>query len=231
MRTEPHVKRWIIPVAAALVVAVAGMSQLAAASQLGVSSRQVAAFQLTTRPSVPQVLRVVATEDTWNDDRATNATHGNDPRLGIADTSQACFVIASPSCTTIRNARAYLKFDLSALPANATVQSATIELDGGPTTIGSSAVTARRVTGNWSEATMTYNSRPGTSSTGAVTGSVTNVAGTMVASFNVTSFVRNRTTTSIANGFELRPNGADSWWYSSEWADAALRPTLTVIYQ
>jgi hypothetical protein len=220
-----------IALLAATVVAVICVGQFASASQLGVTSKQVAAYQLTTRPSVPKVLRVVASEDTWNDDRATTTTHGNDPRLGIADSSQACFVIASASCTTIRNARAYVKFDLSALPAGATVQSATIELEGGPTTIGASVVTARRVTSSWSESTMTYNSRPGNTSTGAVTAAVTNVSGTMVATFNVTSFVQNRATTSITNGFELRPNGADSWWYSSEWAAASLRPTLTVIYQ
>ena len=40
------------------------------------------------------MLRLTATEDTWNDDRATTTTHGSDPRLGIADSSPACFVIA-----------------------------------------------------------------------------------------------------------------------------------------
>jgi hypothetical protein len=224
------VKRWSIPVVAIVVVAIVGASQFASASQVGVTSKQVAAFQLTTKPSVPRVLRVVATEDTWNDDRAQNTPHGNDPRLGIADSSQACFVIAAASCTTIRNARAYVKFDLSALPAGASVQSATLTLRGGTGSSDSTPVEARRVTNAWTEA-MTYNARPSTSSNGAVTGSATTVDSTVQLSLNMTSFVQNRGTTSIANGWELRPCGTDSWWYSSEWADAALRPTLTVSYQ
>jgi len=223
--------RWIAPVAIAVVAALVTASQFASASQLAVSARNVKVFQFSTRPSVPTVLRLTATEDTWNDDRATTTTHGNDPRLGLADSTQACFVIANTTCTTIRNARSYLKFDLSSIPTGATIQSATLELDGGPTTIGSGTVNARRVTGSWNEATMTYNSRPATSSTGSVTGSTTNVAGTVALSFDVTSLVQSRSTTSIANGWELRPNGADSWWYSSEWATDAQRPTLTVVFQ
>ncbi len=225
-------KRWTAPTVIIAIAAMVGASQFASASQLALTPRAITQYQLTTRPSVPNVLRLTATEDTWNDDRATTTTHGSDPRLGIADSSQVCFVIAAVSCTTIRNARAYVKFDLSAIPAGATITSATLELDGGPTTIGAAPATARRVTGTWSESTMTYNSRPGTSGTGAVTGASADTAGTEVMTFNLTSLVQNRATTSIANGFELRPNGTtDSWWYSSEWTTAAQRPTLTVVYQ
>jgi hypothetical protein len=223
-------KRWIAPVVATCIVALAGAIPFASASRLTVTSKQVTDFRLTTRPSVPNVLRLVATDDTWNDDRATNTAHGNDPRLGIADNSQACFVIAGSSCTTIRNARAYVRFDLSALPASATIQSATLTLRGGTGSSDSTPVEARRVTNSWTEA-MTYYARPSTTGSGAVIGSATTVAGTVQLSLNMTSFVRNRGTTSIANGWELRPSGTDSWWYSSEWSDPALRPTLTVIYQ
>jgi hypothetical protein len=226
------VNRWIAPVVIVVMALTVGVSQFASASRLPLTPKNVKVFQLTTKPTVPKVLRVIANEDTWNDDLATSATHGNDPRLGIADGTQACFVISLVSCTNLRNARSYLKFDLSALPAGVTVQSATLELDGGPTTIGASPLSLRRITTAWTEAALTYNSRPTTTGTGAVTATATNVSGTMVASFTITSLVQNRSTTSIANGFEVRPNGAvDSWWYSSEWTTADQRPTLTVIYQ
>ena len=225
-------QRWIAPVVIVVMALTVGVSQFASASQLALTPKNVKVFQLTTKPNVPKVLRVIATEDTWNDDLATTTTHGNDPRLGIADATQACFVISLVACTNIRNARSYLKFDLSALPAGVTVPSATLELDGGPTTIGTAPLSLRRVTTAWTEAALTFNTRPTSTGTGAVTATAANVSGTMAASFTITSLVQNRSTTSIANGFEIRPNGAvDSWWYSSEWTTAAQRPTLTVIYQ
>jgi hypothetical protein len=226
------VNRWIAPLAIAVVALASGVSQFASASQLSVTPKNVRVFQLTTKPSVPGVLQVTASEDTWNDDQATTATHGNDVRLGIADATSICYVINNASCTTIRNARTYLKFDLSALPAGATIQSATLQMVGGPTTIGAAPLTLRRVNTAWTEATLTYNTRPTTSGGGAVTATAGTVGTTQVASFNVLSFVQNRATTSIANGFEIRPNGTtDSWWYSSEWATVSQRPTLTVVYQ
>ena len=154
------------------------------------------------------------------------------PGSAIADASTACLVIAVTSCTNVRNARTYVKFDLSSLPAGATIESATIQMVGGPTTISSTPVTARRVTSSWSESTMTYNSRPSTSSSGVVTGASVASGGTEVLTLDVTAMVAARGTATIANGWELRPNGTnDSWWYSSEWGTAAQRPTLTVVYR
>jgi hypothetical protein len=226
------VNRWIAPLAIAVVALAFGVSQFASASRLSVTPKDVGIYQLTTKPNVPKVLQVTASEDTWNDDQATNATHGTDVRLGIADSTSVCYVINNATCTTYRNARTYLKFDLSALPAGATVQSATVQLTGGPTTISATPLSLRRVTTAWTEAALTYNTRPSTSGSGAVTAAATTSGSTKVATFNVLSFVQNRATTSIANGFEIRPNGTtDSWWYSSEWGTASQRPTLTVIYQ
>jgi hypothetical protein len=226
------VNRWIAPAVIAVVALTIGLSQFASAARLPLTPKSMKVFQLTTRPDTPKVLRVVASEDTWNDDRSTTSTHGNDPRLGVADSTQVCFVISGTSCTNIRNARTYLKFDLSLLPAGATVQTASLEIEGGPTTIGAAPVTIRRVTSSWTEAALTYNTRPSTASTGVVTGAATNVSGTMVTTFNLATDIANRATVSVTNGWEVRPNGTtDSWWYSSEWTTASQRPTLTVIYQ
>lgn len=217
---------------AIVAVAVMGMSRFASASLVNVAPRALTVHVVTTRPNVPNVLRVAANEDTWNDDRATTTTHGNDPRLAVVDSTQACLVIAAASCTNVRNARSYVKFDLSALPAGATVQSASLQLVGGPTTVSTAPVTARRVTSTWSESTMTYNSRPSTSSSGVVTGAAVASGGTEVLSLDVTAMVVARGTATIAHGWELRPNGTnDSWWYSGEWSTAAQRPTLTVVYR
>jgi hypothetical protein len=221
----------VMTVATIAVATVTAMSCFASASLVTVAPRQLAVQQISTRPDVPRVLRVVASEDTWNDDRATSTTHGSDPRLAIADGSQACLVIANVSCTTVRNARTYVKFDLSSLPTGATIQSATIRMVGGPTSISSTPVLARRVISAWNESTLTYNSRPSTSSTGAVTGASIASGSTEVLTLDVTAMVAARGTATIANGWELRPNANDSWWYSSEWGTEQDRPTLTVIYR
>lgn len=76
---------------------------------------------------------------------------------------------------------------------------------------------------------MTYLLRPGTSSSGTVTGAAVNQNGTMRLTFDLTTMVQNRSSASITNGFELRPNTGDSWWYSSEWTDPALRPVLRIV--
>jgi len=90
----------------------------ASASRLPLTPKNVEVHKLIT--GQPKVLQVTATEDTWNDDQNRNTTHGNDTRLGIADASgTACFILGSASCTTIKNARTHLKFDLTALPSAA----------------------------------------------------------------------------------------------------------------
>lgn len=228
-------RRHTVPAVIAVTLMVAAITvttRFASATGVDVAPRQLTVAQVSTRPDVPEVLRVVASEDTWNDDRATSTRRGDEPRLAIADNSSACLVIAGPGCTTVRNARAYVKFDLSALPANATIESATIRMVGGPTSISSTPVTARRITSSWSESTMTYNSRPSTSGSGVVTGESVASGSTEVLTLDVRAMVAARGTATVANGWELRPNGSnDSWWYSSEWTAPAERPTLTVIYR
>lgn len=219
-------------VAALVVATVTAASTMASASLLNVQPRPLGVFVIDQRPDVPEVLRVVASEDTWNNDRSTNSRHGNDPRLAIADNSPTCLVIASTNCTNVRNARSYVKFDLSGLPSDATIESATIRMVGGPVTISSTPVIARRVTSSWSESTMTFDSRPSTTGSGAVTGTAVESGGIEVLTFDVRSAVAARATATIVHGWELRPNGNnDSWWYSSEWGTDAERPTLTVTYR
>lgn len=232
---RPDVRRRIallVTSAVIMTAVVTSVTRFASASLVNVAPRQLSVHVVATQPEVPTVLRVVASEDTWNDDRATTTRHGSDPRLAIADSSTACLIIASASCTNVRNARSYVKFDLSSLPAGVEIESATIQMVGGPTSISSTPVTARRITSTWSESTLTYNSRPSTTSSGAVTGSSVASGGTEVLTLDVRAMVAARGTAAIANGWELRPNGNnDSWWYSKEWATAAQRPTLTVVYR
>ena len=236
VRTSGHDVRRPIALAvtavAIMAAAVTGMTHYASASLINVQPRALSVSVVADRPDVPGVLRLVASEDTWNDDRARSARHGDDPRLAVADSSQGCLVIADSSCTDVRNARTYVKFDLSAVPASATIESATIQMVGGPTSISSAPVAARRVTESWSESSMTYNSRPRTTRTGSVTGASVASDGLELLTFDVTELVTDRDRVDIANGWELRPNGNnDSWWYSSEWDAPELQPTLTVVYR
>lgn len=215
-----------------MVAAVTAATSIASASLVDVQPRPLGVFVVEERPDVPEVLRVVASEDTWNNARSASSRHGNDPRLAIANASPSCLVIASASCTTVRNARSYVKFDLSTLPSDATIESATIRMVGGPATISSTPVLARRVTSSWRESTMTFDDRPSTTGSGVVTGTAVESGGIEVLTFDVRSAVAARATATLVHGWELRSNGNnDSWWYSSEWGIASERPTLTVTYR
>ncbi|WP_141611224.1 DNRLRE domain-containing protein [Litorilinea aerophila] len=59
------------------------------------------------------------------------------------------------------NVRSYLRFDLSSLPANATIQQATLRVKAAESSDNfASDVSIGRVDGAWSEMTVTWNSRP-----------------------------------------------------------------------
>ena len=223
-------KRWIVPALVTILVATAGAIHLASAASLPVTSSNVNVFQLTTRPPTPYAARVSATDDTWVDSLQATANHGADTKLGVSGSSTVALNLYGAGNTNVQQGRAYLRFDLSGIPTTATVQSAVIALSGGPTSIGTSPVVARRVTSAWSESTLTYSSRP-TISVTQRTSSVVNQSGVMIATIDVTADFSGGVA-SAANGFEIRASATTgSWWYSSEYATASLRPTLTVVYK
>ena len=99
----------------------------------------------------------------------------------------------------INNQRSFVNFDVSAIPASFTVQSATLTLCATTTPAVSRTYNATRVTASWAESTITWNTQPtvadsatatATSATGCLTWTVTDdvqtwVNGTTAAGFRI----------------------------------------------
>ncbi len=96
-------------------------------------------------------------DDTTVQEGASNAPAPNQAYLGVG-------YYNSSSIWANGRIRSYLRFDLSTLPANANITSATVRLyhAGGADYPGQTrSTTFYRVTGNWNEASLTWNNRPG----------------------------------------------------------------------
>jgi len=118
-----------------------------------------------------------ATMDAWVDEGAPNANHGGDSFLDVALTDKG------------NHSRTLIQFDVSGLPAGATVDSATLWLDLTATS-GADPYYAypMRQTGSWSEGSVTWNLRPAVTSDGDPAGPVGSVLGTI--SWDVTGIAR-----------------------------------------
>lgn len=139
--------------------------------------------------------------------------------------------------------RALLRFDLSAIPATAVVQSADLYLyatgfinSALPGHFGNNASVIERVTTTWSESSVTWNSAPGTTTTGA--------ASLPQSSSNMQDYITNVTTMtqymvtnpSQNHGFLFRmvvenpASAAGLLFWSSDHSDPNKRPKLCVTY-
>jgi RHS repeat-associated protein len=96
-------------------------------------------------------------------------------------------------------------------------------------------IQVHRVTEDWSKTTVTWNNRPGYSTT-PITSAVTSGVAGRAKSFDITSYARQVANGTYSSyGIMLRANdesstGLYSQFYSSRFSNEALRPKLTVIY-
>jgi len=176
-----------------------------------------------------------------------NAAEGNDSRVWDLDAT-------TPTPTTDDFIAAYwtwngtpgilrslIKFDLSSIPATATLSSAKLSLRYNPTSAsagqaGSNASWLQRVTSAWDEGTVTWNTQPTTTTTNEKalaqsTNSTQNYLG-----INVKALVKYMVKHPDKNyGFMLRLQDETALYSSmkfasSDYSDASLRPKLIVCY-
>jgi hypothetical protein len=218
MRRSAAVIRWCAATALVVVALVAsGGAGYAApvtvsSTRLGAASVAVA---VTTRAST-------AVADTFANQASPNTRSG------------------SSSTMTVRSAvggnrRAFVRFDLSAIPSTARVQSATLRLTMSSAPAVSRTYEVDRVSASWSEATLTWNTMPPASSASATTasGTTSNTNLTWMVTADVKTFVAN----GAANfGWQIKDTSESSTlaytatFRTREYSGVAQRPTLTVIY-
>jgi hypothetical protein len=141
------------------------------------------------------------------------------------------------------NVRSLIQFDLSSIPANAVINSATLSLYFNPTSEegkhvrlpGSNASYLERITSSWSESTVTWNNQPTTTTLNRVSLAGTTSSTQSFTSINVKQLIidsRNNPNSSF--GFMLKLQQETIYkkliFASSDNATASIRPKLTITY-
>ncbi len=139
--------------------------------------------------------------------------------------------------------RSLIQFDLSSIPANAVINSATLSLYFNPTSEegkhvrlpGSNASYLERITSSWSENTVTWNNQPTTTTLNRVSLAGTTSSTQSFTSINVKQLIidsRNNPNSSF--GFMLKLQQETIYkkliFASSDNATASIRPKLTITY-
>ena len=141
------------------------------------------------------------------------------------------------------NVRSLIQFDLSGIPANAFINSATLSLYFNPTSEEgkhycfphSNSSYLERITSNWNETTVTWNNQPTTTSQNRVSLGGTTSSTQSFTNINVKQLIidsRNNPATSF--GFMLRLQQEHKFkkliFASSDNTTAAIRPKLTITF-
>lgn len=143
-----------------------------------------------------------------------------------------------------------LKFDLSSIPLNATITSATLNLkefsaasNGGNNLYLNSTkptgLTVERVTGSWSESSVTCNSKPATTTAGSITLPSVGTPwsqGTDNPSFGVAAMVQAMLLNNQGFMIRLTDQNAANYYRARSFGsfnntNLSLRPVLTIVYQ
>jgi hypothetical protein len=141
------------------------------------------------------------------------------------------------------NVRSLIQFDLSGIPANATITSATLALYFNPTSdegnhvklLGSNTSYLERITSNWAENTVTWNTQPTTTSTNRVALPATTSGTQNFTNINVRQLIidsRNNPNSSFGFMFKLQKESIYKKliFASSDNPTASIRPRLTITY-
>jgi hypothetical protein len=138
------------------------------------------------------------------------------------------------------SARTYIKFDWSALPSTATIQSAKLYLYSHPSPVyasptsnsGANALYVQQVTSSWTDASTNWDNQPGTSSTNqvSVSASTSQKQDYVIDVTLLVKAIQNNN-----NGFLIRLQSETPYasvsFAASEYATASMRPKLEIYYQ
>jgi hypothetical protein len=178
----------------------------------------------TTTAAIVPIVTLPAVADAWIDQNSPNANQGSATVLDVR------------SYDTDRNRRALVRSDLSGLPAGPTILSATLSLYASIVPSTSRTYGLRRITTDWSESGVTWNTAPAghptfssatstPASAGWITwdvlGDVTDMVNGIVPSYGwVIEDLAEDSVAPYLSGLNSRENGS-----------AGLRPRLQITYQ
>jgi hypothetical protein len=177
------------PFVLAVALVAAAVPVVANAASLGVTSHRLTTYSAPADPpgcaSPGSQTLTTPSADSWIDESDPTKNNGTDSNLYVQ------------TKTPNLNQRTLVTFALPALPAGCSVTSATLQLYA-KSSEGTRTIEAYRAASSWSEATVTWNNRPGT--TGAP---ATSASGSGWRSWSVTSLVQSMYSTAN-HGFVLK---------------------------
>ena len=205
-----------------VIACFAGAAALAAVGSAFANTFTVTSEKLTTA-NVPVTLTTVtltAVADTYADQGAATTNFGTATTLNVRSANTS-------------NRRAFVRFDLSAIPTTARVQSATLQMTMTTAPTASRSYEADKVGATWTETALTWNVQP---AAGAATATVaTGTTSNVVLSWNVKTDAAAFVTTPATNfGWRVKDvteNSATARLGIFNAREAASgRPTLVVVY-
>ena len=141
------------------------------------------------------------------------------------------------------NIRSLIQFDISSIPANATIQSATLSLFFAPGSdegkhygfFGSNSAYIQRITSSWDEHTVTWNTQPTTTTLNRVSIAGSTSATQNYPSIDVAQLIKDMLgDPSHSFGFMLKLQSETVYkklvFASSDHSNSAIRPKLVVVY-
>lgn len=173
-----------------------------------------------------------------------DATLSNFPNESTLNFGNNAEFISESSSINFNSApkRSLIQFDLSSIPANATVISAYLSLyaynpgTGGHITISNNTTYLFRVTQPWNESTVTWSTQPTYSTSDTITLAIADSANQNYLNVDVRNQVQNWVTTPAGNnGFLMKQKSecicsSRKIFGSSDNNNAALRPKLVITY-
>src|SRR6218665_742122 len=166
-----------------------------------------------------------------------HVNYGSNPQFGILSWT----FLGLPG-----NVRNVVEFDLSSIPAGATIDSAFLSLYAWPytstgfsthsTLSGSNAAWIRRVTSPWNEHTVTWSTQPGTTTTNQFSMHASTSATENYTHMNVTALVKDMVNNPATSFGFLMQEQTESYYRrlnfcSSDYPTPSMRPKLEVYFQ
>jgi len=218
MTVNRHVVRRVA-VFAAIACVVCSLVTVAAATSLTVTSQHLGAVAL---PVTITTTSLTSVADTGANQASPNTNTGTTTTMLVESATAA-------------NQRSFARFDLSAIPATARVQSATLQLTMSTAPTASRTYEVDKVNASWTESALTWTTMPAASAatTTVLSGTTSGVNLTWNVTTDAKTFVANSATNfgwQIKDSTESSATARTATFRTREWTTATQRPTLTVIY-